>query len=193
MNTKAFDFRWLGLLLPLLIACGLSNTPDLHATVVAGIDSTQTAQVSVNIPTAYPTPYTFAYATPAPYTGIGPFTIPAQDSVLLKIHPVDDLEPISFVKSLTLYVKITDPVVRKASTLDYMLWAPGAGGWSANSGSNKLVWGENNIKIKYPDVLVSRQGEIVLDIRNWGSKDESIQWLSAALVAQTIQGEEVTY
>ncbi len=168
-------------------------TPNIKATVVAGIASTQLAQARSTEAVAYPTPAALAYSTPIPYSGTGPFTIPNQDSVLLRLHPASTIETISFVESLTLHVKITDPVVQKASALDFMFWNPVSGGWGMNGGKNKLAWGEADIAIKYPDGYVSRQGEIMISIYNRGPEAATIDSFSVTLVALGVTGQEMTY
>jgi tetratricopeptide (TPR) repeat protein len=137
-----------------------------------------------------PTPSVLAYATPAAFSGIGPFMLPAQDDLLFEFKPGNQILDVHFVKSLILHTRITDPAIQTQTTIDFSLWNPSNGGWGINQGNDQILWGTQAINIKVPADYVNSKGAVWLDIRNTGKQNISIEELSFTMDYLDSKGQE---
>jgi tetratricopeptide (TPR) repeat protein len=161
---------------------------------------TAIAEIGVNTPqtsnglsieaTETPTSNILAYSTPAAFTGIGPFILPAQDDILFEFKPGNQTLDVHFVKSLTLHTKITDPAIQTQAVINFSLWSPSNGGWGINQGNNQILWGTQTINIKVPADFVNSNGAVWLDIRNTGKQNETIEELSLTMDYLDSKGQE---
>jgi tetratricopeptide (TPR) repeat protein len=137
-----------------------------------------------------PTPSVLAYATPAAFSGIGPFMRPAQDDILFEFKPGKQILDVHFVKSLILHTTITDPAIQTQTTIDFSLWNPSSGGWGINQGNDQILWGAQTIDIKVPADFVNSKGAVWLDIRNTGKQNVRIEQLSLTMDYLDSKGQE---
>ena len=167
----------------------LSERPETIKVIVVEVTDLPAGAHETNSEGVAPTPEIFRYAEEMPLTGGGSALIPASDSILFHFRPIDEeLEPFDFVRELTFHVTTQEPGDGE-STLMFSEYNH-SGGWRMNSGKNKIGWGENIIPIKYPDPVVSRSGEIYMDIRNYGQNDIEIQKMGFDLTVEDENGEE---
>jgi len=149
---------------------------------------------STPTPEEAPTPYYFAYSTPMPLEGTGPFLISAHDDVVLILRPEPAPDaPIEFVLSLVLHFSVAGEPPGEGSTLDFSIYDPESGHWASNQGRNDIPYGMTGIEYKYPDPYVGRDGTVVLDVRNYGDQDIQVEGLAIRMVARGSDGIERTY
>ena len=169
----------------------LTERPETIKVIVVEVTDSPAGIRETNSEGVAPTPEFFRYAEEMPLTGGGLVLIPASDSILFHFRPINvQVATFDFVKKLTFHVH-TQESGNGESTLMFSEYNH-SGGWRMNSGKNKIAWGENIIPIKYPDPVVSRSGEIFMDIRNYGQDDIEIQQMGFALTVEDENGEETT-
>lgn len=168
-----------------------TERPETIKVIVVEVTDAPAGARETNSEGVAPTPEVFRYAEEMPLTGGGSALIPASDSILFHFRPINEqIDPFDFVRALTFYV-YTQESGNGESTLMFSEYAL-SGGWRMNSGKNKIGWGENIIPIKYPDPVVSRSGEIYMDIRNYGQADIEIQKMGFDITVEDENGEETT-
>jgi hypothetical protein len=130
-------------------------------------------------------------AIPLDEKGIKPLSIKAQDSVLFHYHPSTDVE-VYYVKCLFFQVYFLNSDSDEPPSFDFSLWHPAESGWSINGGKNKLGSGQNLIEIVSPDDVVSREGDIYLSLRDYGTSKATILKMGFTLVLVNRNGTERT-
>ena len=155
------------------------------------VEETTVTPVPTNPIAYYPTPRVLAYAKPFGSSGTGPFTVDPQDS-LFHFRPDNITEQIEFVPGLTLHIT-TREEDNRLPPLTFSMWSVLDGGWGINQGFNEIMWGEDNIKINFPDSYVSREGDLYFAIKSHSDEAVVVENITVTLVARHANGREITY